>query len=319
MFILAWALAAEGGKPAVTTKWVAPRTEHGHPDFQGAWTNATITPLERPSQYGDRLRLSEEEATVLERRRAEAVQQAALPSDLQRDVARAGDGVGTYNEFWFDRGSKVATVNGEKRSSLIVDPKNGRVPPLQPERRAVAGGIPRSARTTEGPEARSLGERCLVFEQSATPPMLSVRYNNNYQIVQTRDTVVIFAEMVHDARIVRLNGKHVPRSIRKWMGDSIGHFEGDTLVVETVQFHEQEDFRGAGPDRKTTERFTRVSADTLVYRVTIEDPLVLERSWTLEYPFHATHELIYEYACHEGNYALPGILAGARAEEKEGK
>ena len=306
--------------PAVAEQsYKPPRNEFGHPDLQGIWTNATITPLERPSQYGDRLRLSEEEAAVLERRRAEAVQQAALPSDLQRDVARAGDGVGTYNEFWFDRGSKVATVNGEKRSSLIVDPKNGRVPPLKPERRAVAGGIPRSARTSEGPEARSLGERCLVFEQSATPPMLSVRYNNNYQIVQTKDTIVIFAEMVHDARIVRLNGKHVPRSIRKWMGDSIGHFEGDTLVVETVHFHEQEDFRGAGPDRKTTERFTRVSADTLVYRVTIEDPLVLERSWTLEYPFHATHELIYEYACHEGNYALPGILAGARAEEKEGK
>jgi hypothetical protein len=316
VFALGSACAAESAKPEASRKWNVPRTEHGHPNLQGFWTNATITPLERPADFGERQALTDAEAAALEQREARAVMQAAAPSDLNRDLPRAADGVGNYNNFWFDRGLKVATVNGEKRTSLIVEPKTGRIPAVKPERRAALDEAAQRTRNVDGPEARSLGERCLVFGPSATPPMLSVGYNNHYQIVQTKDAVMILAEMVHDARIVRLNGTHVPSSVRKWTGDSIGRYEGDTLVVETRHFKDQENFRGAGPNRKITERFTRVSQDAIVYRATVEDSDTFAAPWTIEYPFHATNDLIYEYACHEGNYALPGILAGARAQER---
>lgn len=312
--------AALGADPP-QNKWSAQKTPEGHPDLQGVWTNSTITPLERDTQYGDRRSLTESEATDLERRQARAVERGAAPSDLSRDLPPAGDGVGGYNNFWIDRGSKVAVVDGEKRSSLIVEPPNGRMPPLKADRRArFAGAAAVRGRNFDGPETRPLGERCLLaFGSSSGPPMLPVLYNNHYQIVQNRDTVTILVEMVHDARIVRLNGQHLPSSIRKWMGDSIGRFEGNTLIVETTNFTNKENFRGTTEDRKVTERFTRVAPDTIKYRVTIEDPAALSQPWTAEYPFRLTDDRIYEYACHEGNYALPGILAGAREEEKAAK
>jgi hypothetical protein len=167
----------------------------------------------------------------------------------------------------------------------------------------------------DGPEVRPLAERCLLaFGSSSGPPMLPVLYNNHYQIVQSQDTVVILVEMVHDARIIRLNAK--PSGLSKWMGDSVGRWEGDTLVVETTNFTDKESFRGSTPKLKITERFTRVGPDKMNYRVTMDDPAAFTQPWTAEYPFYTTNEPIYEYACHEGNYALPGILAGAREDEK---
>jgi hypothetical protein len=315
--------AACAAMPAVAAseaqqKWRTPRTADGHPDLQGTWTNATITTLQRPQQYGERLKLTDAEAAALEQGAAQRVAAGARPSDLNRELPRAGDGVGGYNNFWIDRGSKVVEIGGEKRSSLIFDPLDGRIPPLTAARRQqLAGRMQRMRNNFDGPETRPLGERCLLaFGSSSGPPMLPVLYNNHYQIVQNKDTVIILVEMVHDARIVRLNGTHLPANMRKWMGDSVGRWDGETLIVETTNFTEKEPFQGATENRRITERFTRVGPDTIHYRVTIDDPSAFAKAWSAEYPFYKTDDLIYEYACHEGNYALPGILAGARAQEQ---
>jgi hypothetical protein len=310
-----------------SSKWQVPRTAHGHPDLQGMWTNATITPLERPKEFGDRLVISDAEATRIEAENQKFTEEADAPTDPKTRTQDLPHSCGLgftgadcgYNFFWLDRGQSVIAVNGERRSSLIVEPKSGRVP-LLPERQKLLTERFLTMRTNfDGPEARPLGERCLLaFGSSSGPPMLPVLYNNHYQIVQNQDTVMILVEMVHDARIVRLNGKPLPKHMRKWMGDSIGRWEGDTLVVETSNFTEGESFRGSTPDLKVIERFTRVAPDTMNYRVTLDDPKAFSQPWTAEYPFHTTDEPIYEYACHEGNYALPGILAGAREDEKKG-
>jgi hypothetical protein len=307
---------------AKAAQWKVPRTEHGHPDLQGVWTNATITPLERPERFGGRLVITDEESRQLEGAEAAYNDQANAPSDLSKPAdptCRSGSGPTCgYNNFWIDRGHAVATINGEKRSSLLVDPPDGKLPALTPERQKVLGQRMRGMRQNfDGPEVRPLGERCLLaFGSSSGPPMLPVLYNNHYQIVQTRDTVMILVEMVHDVRVVRLNGKPVPAGVRKWMGDSIGRWEGNTLVVETTGLTDKEGFRGATPDAKIIERFTRTGPEQIVYRFTIDDPQAFTRPFSGEIPLHATDDPIYEYACHEGNYALPGILAGAREEEK---
>jgi len=304
------------------SKWRAPRTADGQPDLQGVWTNATITPLERPEQFGPRLVLSDAEARALERAEADYNAEKDAPSDLsEAPTGRCRSGTGAscgYNNFWIDRGSRVVVFNGEKRSSLIVEPANGKVPPLTAERqRSMAARVQTARNNFDGPEARSLGERCiLAFGSSSGPPMLPVLYNNHYQIVQDRDHVVILVEMVHDARVIRLGGKHPPAVVRRYMGDSIGRWEGETLIVETTNFTDREAFRGATENLKVIERFTRVGPATINYRFTIDDPAAFSRSWSGEIPLNATDDKIYEYACHEGNYALPGILAGAREEEK---
>jgi hypothetical protein len=309
----------------VPKNWKMPRTADGHPDLQGFWTNATITPLERPAEFGARLVISDDEAKKIEATNQQFAEESDAPTDpkLKTQDLPHSCGLGFtgadcgYNHFWIDRGQEVITVNGERRSSLIIDPPDGKVPML-PERRKLLGQRMMAMRTNfDGPEARPLAERCLMaFGSSAGPPMLPVLYNNHYQIVQNKDTVMILVEMVHDARLVRMGGQHPPKSMRKWMGDSIGRWEGDTLVVETANFTEKESFRGSTENLKVTERFTRVAPDKMVYRVTIEDPGAFSQPWSIEYPFYATNEPIYEYACHEGNYALPGILAGAREDEK---
>jgi hypothetical protein len=312
---------AEGDKGGAA-KWRVPRTGDGHPDLQGLWTNATITPLERPEQFGQRLVLNEAEARALEQAEADYNAEKDAPSDLsEAPTGRCRSGTGAscgYNNFWIDRGSQVAVYNGQQRSSLIVDPPSGKVPALTPQRqRSMAARAQTSRNNFDGPEARSLGERCLLaFGSSSGPPMLPVLYNNHYQIVQNRDHVMILVEMVHDARIIRLGGKHPPPTVRKYMGDSIGRWEGDTLVVETTNFTDREAFRGATENLKVVERFTRAGPATINYRFTIEDPAAFTQSWSGEIPFNADNDKIYEYACHEGNYALPGILAGAREEEK---
>jgi len=281
------------------------------------WTSATITPLERPAEYGGRRALTAEEASKLEGAEASLVSNSAKPTDLQQqlpgDCKDFGRGCG-YNNFWLDRGSQVVTIDGEKRTSLLIDPPDGKIPPLTEERKQYLA--PRR-QSFDGPEARPLGERCLLaFGSASGPPMMPVLYNNHYQIVQSKDAVMILVEMVHDARIVRLGGTHVASNVRKWMGDSVGHWEGETLVVETTNFTDHESFRGATRDARVIERFTRVAPDKIHYRFTVEDRQAFTHSFTGEMPFHRTDDAIYEYACHEGNYALRGILAGAREQEK---
>jgi hypothetical protein len=302
--------------------WKAPRTIDGDPDLQGVWTSATLTRLERAEEFGERRALTAAEVRKIEGTEAEFVAKAANPSDTNKketvgECTNFQFGCG-YNNFWIDRGSKVIDINGEKRSSILIDPPNGRVPPLTAERRAAMAAERRGRGRFDGPETLTLGERCLLaFGSSSGPPMLPVLYNNHYQIVQSKDTVLILVEMVHDARVIRIGGKHGPAQVRKWMGDSIGRWEGDTLVVETTHFEEQQSFRGSTPNMKITERFKRVAPDAMHYSFSVNDPAAFTRSFTGEVPFYATDEKIYEYACHEGNYALPGILAGGREDDRK--
>ncbi|MGH6910294.1 MAG: hypothetical protein ACREEG_08920, partial [Phenylobacterium sp.] len=226
-----------------------------------------------------------------------------------------------YNSAWVDPGTKIIDLEGSKRSSIIVSPKNGRLPAMQPDAikamQARFGGARRGL-NFDNPENRSLGERCILsFGSSAGPPMLPLLYNNTYEIVQTKDAVMIEVEMVHDTRIVRLTDKHLPPDVKLWMGDSIGHWEGDTLVVETTNMRPEQGFRGVSPELKITERFTRVGPGQIKYAFTVSDPKIYTAPYSGEVALNATKGPIYEYACHEGNYALPGILAGARLQEKE--
>jgi hypothetical protein len=306
--------------------WRVPRTADGQPDLQGTWTNSTITPLERPAEFGERLVITDAEAQKIEAANQQFAEESDAPTDpnvktqdLPHSCGLGFSGADCgYNHFWIDRGRQVITVSGERRSSLIVEPADGKVP-LLPERRKIMGQRMLAMRSNfDGPEVRPLAERCLLsFGSSSGPPILPVLYNNHHQIVQTKDAVMILVEMVHDVRVIRLGGAPLPQGISKWMGDSVGRWEGDTLVVETTRFNDKESFRGSTPNMKVTERFTRVAPDKMNYRATIEDPDAFAKPWTLEYPFYATAEQIFEYACHEGNYALPGILAGARADEQK--
>ena len=298
----------------------APRTDFGDPDLQGLWTNASITTLERPA-WATKLVLTPEEAAVA----VAKYKQWLADNDKGADAPPTDrDDVGGYNSFWLDPGSKFGVVRGEIRTSWIVDPPSGRIP-YSPEgaRAAMATGM-RQFRDFSGPEVRSLGERCIVgYGSTGGPPMLNVLYNNNYQIVQSPGFVVIVVEMNHDARIIRLGGTHPPANITPWMGDSIGHWEGETLVVETTNLNPGQAFTAdirhriyLAPDSKVTERFTRVSDHDILYEFQVEEPKAYTQTWRGEIPMHTTKGPMYEYACHEGNYSLPGILAGARAEEK---
>ena len=317
-------VADAAGAKAPTYK--VPRTEFGQPDLQGNWTNATITPFERPDAYGERLVLTAEEAGKLEQAEADFVEAGNKPTDPKKGIQDlpvncrpgfSGTNCG-YNNFWVDAGTKVVIINGEMRTSILTTP-NGKVPPLLPEaqkRRAERMATFRGRGAADGPEVRSLGERCLMsFGSSAGPPMLPLLYNNNYQIVQTADTVSILVEMVHDVRIVRMNATHFPVDMKRWMGDSVGHWEGDTLVIETINMNPWQNFRGAGENAKIIERLTRVAPNQIRYQFTIDDPSSFAQPWGGELNMNSSQDPLYEYACHEGNYALPGILAGAREEE----
>jgi hypothetical protein len=326
------ALAAGSAVQAQTAKksaWKAPRTEHGVPDLQGNWTNVTLTPLERPAKYGDRLVLTPDEAGEISGTAAKHVEEHAKPTDpnvrtqdLPKDCGYGFSGANCgYNNFWVDRGEHAMVINGEARSSFIVDPPNGRLPAMTAEGRKRQAARMAARREkggpVDGPEARGLGERCLMsFGMSAGPPMLPQMYNSNYTIVQSKDTILIMAEMVHDVRVIRMNAKPLPKTVQRWMGDSIGRWEGDTLVVETTNVNSMQSFRGTGPDTKFTERFTRVAPDQILYKFTVEDPTTFVQPFSGEVAFNAQPDQVYEYACHEGNYALPGILAGAREDEK---
>jgi hypothetical protein len=308
---------------AASTDYKPPRTSWGAPDLQGTWTNASLTSLERDAMFKGKATMSKAEADEFERTNAFAQMSAADAKPTDPSVkAKASSDPGGYNAFWLDPGTKLAFVNGEARTSFIVEPADGKVPYTPAALKAFQAA--RAAMTFDGPEVRALGERCVVgFGSTSGPPMLPDVYNNNYQIVQSPDSVVILVEMVHDARVVRINGKHIPKHITPWMGDSIGRWEGDTLVVETTNLNPgQKAHYGIKqrfylpPTGKVTERFTRVSADEILYQFTVEDPTAYTQPWKGEVPMRATADQIYEYACHEGNYALPGILAGAREQEK---
>jgi hypothetical protein len=294
------------------------RSVDGHPDLQGIWTNATLTPLARPAAFNGKSTVSDAEGTDWEKKQTDEVAAADGKSDADFH-RRAGSGeTGGYNALFIDRGSELARVDGQKRTSLIIDPPDGKVPAITAEARARNAGMRRGG--TASAKDRPLSERCLMsFGSSSGPPMLPVLYNNNYQIVQTADAVMILVEMVHDARIVRMNSTHVPASVTKWLGDSIGHWDGDTLVVDTTNFNGQVSFYGSSKNLHVIERFKRVDAKTMLYRATIDDPTTFTKSWTIEYPFRATEGPIFEYACHEGNYAMADILGGARKEESEAK
>jgi hypothetical protein len=322
-----------------------PRTADGHPDLNGTYDVATITPLMRPA--GLQRALTDEQAAKLEAQVAKerkdgdaplAPDRAAPPKgngdqDIPVRYRIASGGVGGYNSFWIDPGWKVNVVNGEKRSSILVDPPDGRVPAMTPEgmkRAATLRFLPRSdARESndpgldrtpgayDDPERRPTAERCLLgFGSTSGPPALSVLYDNLHQIVQTPDSIMILTEMVHDVRTVRMNAQHLPNNIRLWLGDSVGHWEGDTLVVDTTNFTDKTRFYGSSENLRVVERFTRTGARTLLYQFTIEDPASWTKAWSGEYTWPATDSHLYEYACHEGNYAMKDILKGAREREQ---
>jgi hypothetical protein len=295
-------------------------------ELQGVWTNATITPLERPQNVKE-LVISEAQAAQMEKATLDRRDRLNEPSDPNRTAPpQGGDGstgaagnVGGYNNFWLDPGERVAIVDGQRRSSLIIDPPDGRIPALTAQARAHNQARAKQAMGRgqyDHPEYRPLAERCLLSFGPTTPLVPNYFYNNNLQIVQTPDHVMIMMEMVHDARIVRIGGQHLPKHIRPWMGDSIGHWDGDTLVVDTTNFPPQQSFRGASENLHVVERFRRIDARTINYRFTVDDPTTFTAAFTGEIPFQAMDALIYEYACHEGNYAMANILSGARNEEK---
>jgi hypothetical protein len=312
-------IANTPSKPAPATakakSWTIPRTPDGHPDLQGTWTNATLTPMERSAAFAGKATLTDAEASAYEKKDLEASDIDKKDSSLLRQTGDVE--TGGYNNLFIDRGSELARVDGVKRTSLIVDPPDGRVPPVT-ERARQARGRGGFGNRYDSVKDRPLAERCIIgFGSTSGPPMMPALYNSDYQIVQTPDAVMIMVEMVHDVRVIRMNTEHSPKSVPKWLGDSVGHWEGDTLVVDTTNFNGRTMFRGSSENLHVTERFQRVDANTILYRVTIDDPATFTKPWTMEYPFLATPGPIFEYACHEGNYAMPDILGGARKADGE--
>jgi hypothetical protein len=298
--------------PAGNSKpWTAARTPDGQPDLQGFWTNTTVTPLERPKDV-TREFYTEEEAIDIARRtaglEAEQTKPGTIP-DVHYD----------FTQFGLDKSQGPLAFN--LRTSLIVDPPDGKIPPMTADgqKRVAerAEARKRMGAPTDAAENQSLGARCIIMEV-AGPPMFPGAYNNNYQIVQTTGYVMILSEMIHDARVVPLDGRpSVPSGVGQWMGSSRGHWEGDTLIVETTNFNGKNPFRGSSEHMRLVERFKRISDDTIVYRFTIDDPATWIRPWSAELPMKKTTGPLFEHACHEGNYGLYNTLAGARAEEEK--
>ena len=297
--------------------WTTPRTVDGQPDLQGVWANNSATPLERPSEWVGRDRLTEEELANLRLAALEATDggQDALFADQLVLAAIAGQKgesydptTGNYNQFW------IAERDFGSQTSLVIDPPDGHVPDMTQEaqeRMQVQLTYTRD-HPADSWEDRPLSERCITFGV----PNLLAGYNSYYQIIQGHDHVVILMEMIHDARVIPLDNRpHLPGDIRQWHGDSRGHWDGDTLVIETINFSSKSDLRGSSGNLHLTERFTRISPDTLKYELMIADPKTWTQPWTLSIPLKSSEDAIYEYACHEGNYGMEGILAGHRAEE----
>jgi len=281
---------------------VIPRLANGKPDIQGTWDFRTITPMQRPVSLGDKAVLTEAEAAVFE-----AEENVRRDRDNFTDTSRTGD----YNQFWYDRGTELI---GDRRTSLITVPVNGRIPPITEAARAKQVQRREARELSYGIEARPLAERCIMGFNSG-PPMIPSAYNNNVQLVQTDGHLLIHNEMVHNVRIVKLDETTHREFPRKWEGDSIGYWEGDTLVVETDYFLRDTSFRNSSENMQLTERFTLENADTLTYEFTIEDPTTWTEPWTAKIPMKRADLPIYEYACHEGNYSMAGVLGGWRRLE----
>jgi hypothetical protein len=313
---VALGLAADLAQANPSQSYSVPRTSDGKPDLQGIWANNNATPLERPKILEGRALLTEQEVAALKQRYADifagdgdaafgdAIFEAVL-SDVQKYKPTTFDvQTGNYNAFW------LVERDFDNRTSLITDPPDGRMPPVLPQA-ATRQMVAYPTQSADGPEDRGLTERCITF---GVPDVLA-GYNSYYQVVQTPDAIVLYAEKIHDARIIPLDGRpHAPSSIRTWLGDSRGRWEGDTLVVETVNLRRS--FLIASDRLKLVERFTRVGPNTLHYEITVDDPETWTRPWTFMIPLRRTEQAIYEYACHEGNIGLAGILSGARAEER---
>lgn len=326
------AIAAQA--PAGKAAFKPPHNPDGTPDLSGAWTNSSLTPFERPVQYGERAVYTPAEVRELEG--IAAAKDAAGNAPTPKENLNKGFDANqpcelngftnsqacAYNRGWTDPGSQLARLRGEPRTSLITLPKNGRIPP----RLASAGpAAPEGAGDTRGdaetppgandnPETRGIGERCIKFTGDSGPVMRPTLYNNNIEIYQSKGGVAILAEMIHDVRNVRLDSKHHSPTVRKFFGDPIGWYEKDTLVVESTNYHRLTPVAGSDENLKLTERFTRVAKDRLLYQFTVEDPTVWAEKWGGEYEF-VTGKGVYEYACHEGNYGLENILAGQRADD----
>jgi hypothetical protein len=301
--VTAAATAAPGQTPAKSKAANDTRTPDGQPDLQGIWNTMTVTPMERPRDLAGKEYFASE---------AEAAAYAKASSDKSK--AGIDNGIGSYNEVFYEFG---ATTVKTRRTSFITDPPDGRVPALTPAAQArwqKEQQIRR--RRPEGPEDRSTSEQCLVF-RTAVPPMTPWAYNSNYRIVQSKNQVAIYVEMLHDVRVIPLDGRpHLPSDVHLYLGDSVGHWEGSTLVVDTTNLSGKTGFYGSDENLHVVERFSRMDGDTLLYQFAVDDPTAFTKPWKGELTMSAAAGPIYEYACNEGNYALPGILRGARADDK---
>lgn len=321
---LALAAPSEAFAEPPETDYEPPRMPDGTPDMQGYWTNASLTTLEKPDNLP--VVVPEKQAMAMAGMMEASEKAANQPTDPDAPaLEQGGDGVGGYNRFWMDFGSSLAKVRGEYRSTWIVDPSDGKLPYTEEGRKLAEDRLAEQRNNYDNPEVRAAAERCTVgFGSTGGPPMLNVLYNNNYQFVQAPDKVAILVEMNHQTRMIRLNEEHRPKVMDQWLGDSVGHWDGDTLVVETTNFEPDISLRAAtrhrvylSPDAKVTEHFTRISDEEIFYEFWVDDPDVYSQTWKGEMVLRKTEGPIYEYACHEANYSLPGILAGARREERE--
>jgi hypothetical protein len=328
---LAGTLLLSPALEAATAPWTPPRAADGKPDMSGVWTNASVTYLTRPPGV-TKLAVSREEAEALVKANPfqRLIEADSGPSDLDDELLDDKNADRGYNAFWVDTSNFLGHVNGEYRTSWIVEPANGQLP-LSEEGKArlQKARAAREQNLFAGPEALPLQERCLIgFSGAGGPGMLNTIYNSNYQIVQTPKAIMVLVEMVHDARIIPIvkdaaaaKAAHRPAAVNYWLGDSVGWWEGDELVVETVNVHPQQ--YDAGPvylsaKGKVTERFTRVSESQILYRFEVDDPVYYTQPWRAELSLNARSEPVYEYACHEGNYAMESILRGARTQEAQG-
>jgi hypothetical protein len=304
------ATAAKRAAPAEATKWKALRTSDGQPDLQGFWTNTTFTPLERPKEVTKEFYTREELLEILKR-----------AAEVETDQTKPGtipDVHYDFTQFGLDRSQGGMAFN--LRTSQIVDPPDGKIPPMTAEGRTRAAERAEARKRMGGPtdavQNQPLGARC-IFMANAGPPLMAGAYNNNYQIVQTPGYVMILSEMIHDARIIPLDGRpQLPQNVRQWMGSYRGHWEGETLVVATTNFTDRTAFQGSSEQMRLTEQFTRIDEDTIIYKFTVDDPATWTRPWSAEVPMKKTVGPLFEHACHEGNYGLYNTLAGARAEER---
>ena len=348
--VASFLLAVAGAHAQADAKALA-RTPDGHPDLSGTYDLATLTPLVRPPQYGDKQFLTAEEAKKIEEDERARMAKGQAQSDPDRDAPPEGGAppvgldesflessgagsVGGYNNFWIDRGTSAFEIDGNFRTSIVFDPANGQLPQMtgegQQRMAALFGEFRRKNDGTawwlnetgpgpyDDPERRPHAERCILgFGSVSGPPMLPVLYNNMKKIVQTPEHVMILVEMNHDARIVRMNQPHLPATVRKWMGDSVGRWEGDTLVIDTTNFTENPGLFMASDALHVVEKFKRLDSGTLLYEFTVDDPKTWSKPWSGQYPWPASENRVFEYACHEGNYALGNIMRGARLLEKE--